>query len=217
MASSSRTSRSRSRRSRAMRASGAPRWRWRAAGPMRCRWTTGASSAATITRRATWPLEVHAHLRALGITERIEAVVAVPADLDAQALASLRGALSAAGCDARGFLDGATLTAAALAEREHYVRARSWLAFGHGHARGRWRGVRLRRILRQRTRQPAGRLRPVAGRRSPRSWSRTRASIPCSVSNPSSDCSPTCRHWPRAPQAKAKWKRRSNPTVRVSP
>ena len=66
-------------------------------------------------------LEVHAHLQALGITERIEAVVAVPADLDAQALTSLRGALSAAGVDARDFPDGATLTAAALADREHYV------------------------------------------------------------------------------------------------
>ena len=33
-------------------------------------------------------LEVHAHLRALGVTERIEAMVAVPADLDAQALAA---------------------------------------------------------------------------------------------------------------------------------
>jgi hypothetical protein len=66
-------------------------------------------------------LEVHAHLQALGINERIEAVVAVPADLDAQALTSLRGALSAAGVDARDFPDGATLTAAALADREHYV------------------------------------------------------------------------------------------------
>jgi hypothetical protein len=66
-------------------------------------------------------LEVHAHLRALSITERIDAVVAVPSDLDAQALASLRGALSASGVDARGFTDAATLTAAALAEREHYV------------------------------------------------------------------------------------------------
>jgi hypothetical protein len=66
-------------------------------------------------------LEMHAHLRALGITERIDAVVAVPSDLDAAALASLRGALSAAGVDAREFTDAATLTAAALAEREHYV------------------------------------------------------------------------------------------------
>ena len=31
-------------------------------------------------------LEMHAHLRALGITERVEAVIAVPADLDAAAL-----------------------------------------------------------------------------------------------------------------------------------
>jgi hypothetical protein len=66
-------------------------------------------------------LEMHAHLRALGITERIEAVVAVPADLDAQALAALRGALSAAGVEARDFPDAATLTAAAVTTREHHV------------------------------------------------------------------------------------------------
>ena len=66
-------------------------------------------------------LEMHAHLRALGITERIEAVVAVPADLDAQALAALRGALSAAGVEVRDFPDAATLTAAAVTTREHYV------------------------------------------------------------------------------------------------
>ena len=66
-------------------------------------------------------LEMHAHLRALGITDRIEAVVAVPADLDAQALAALRGALSAAGVEARDFPDAATLTAAAVTTREHYV------------------------------------------------------------------------------------------------
>jgi hypothetical protein len=66
-------------------------------------------------------LEVHAHLRALGITERVEAVVAVPSDLDTAALASLRGALSAAGMDVRDFTDAATVTAAGVAEREHYV------------------------------------------------------------------------------------------------
>lgn len=66
-------------------------------------------------------LEVQAHLVALGVQERIDAVVAVPADLDAAQLASLRGALSAAGCDARDFVDAATLTAAAVSERAHYV------------------------------------------------------------------------------------------------
>jgi hypothetical protein len=66
-------------------------------------------------------LEVHAHLRALGVGERIDAVVAVPSDLDANALASLRGALSAAGVDVRDFVDAATATAAAVADREHYV------------------------------------------------------------------------------------------------
>src|SRR5262245_9575373 len=53
-------------------------------------------------------IEVAAHLRALGINERIDAVIAVPADLDAGALIRLRGALSAAGCDARDFVDAAT-------------------------------------------------------------------------------------------------------------
>ncbi|HEV7609114.1 MAG TPA: FHA domain-containing protein [Steroidobacteraceae bacterium] len=66
-------------------------------------------------------LEMHAHLRALGIAERIEAVIAVPADLDAAALTALRGALSAAGVDARDFIDSATLTAAAVVDRSHYV------------------------------------------------------------------------------------------------
>jgi hypothetical protein len=65
--------------------------------------------------------EIHAHLRVLGVSERIEAVIAVPADLDSQALAALRGALSAAGVDARDFADAATLTAAAVGDREHYV------------------------------------------------------------------------------------------------
>jgi hypothetical protein len=66
-------------------------------------------------------LEMHAHLVALGITERVDAVVAVPADLDANALTSLRGALSAAGVDVRDFIDAAALTAAAVTERPHYV------------------------------------------------------------------------------------------------
>jgi len=66
-------------------------------------------------------LEVHAHLRALGVADRVEAVVAVPADLDAGALTALRGALSAAGADVRDFIDSATLTAAAVIDRSHYV------------------------------------------------------------------------------------------------
>jgi hypothetical protein len=66
-------------------------------------------------------LEMHAHLRALDLNDRIEAVVAVPADLDAAALTSLRGALAAAGVDARDFVDSATLTAAAVVDRSHYV------------------------------------------------------------------------------------------------
>jgi hypothetical protein len=64
---------------------------------------------------------MHAHLRALGLNDRIEAVVAVPADLDATALTALRGALAAAGVDARDFVDSATLTAAAVVDRSHYV------------------------------------------------------------------------------------------------
>jgi len=66
-------------------------------------------------------IEVAAHLRALGVAERLDAIVAVPADLDAGALTSLRGALNAAGCDARDFVDAATVTAAAVTDRPHYV------------------------------------------------------------------------------------------------
>jgi hypothetical protein len=66
-------------------------------------------------------IEVAAHLRALNLNERIDAVIAVPADLDSAALTRLRGALNAAGCDARDFVDAATVTAAAVSERGHYV------------------------------------------------------------------------------------------------
>jgi len=65
--------------------------------------------------------EMIAQLRALGIGERIDAVVAVPADLDGGALSSLRGALHAAGVETRDFVDAGALTAAAVAERGHYV------------------------------------------------------------------------------------------------
>jgi len=65
--------------------------------------------------------ELIARLRALGVAERIDAVVAVPADLDVGALTSLRGALQAAGVDARDFVDAAALTAAAVVDRAHYV------------------------------------------------------------------------------------------------
>lgn len=65
--------------------------------------------------------ELIARLRALGIAERIDAVVAVPADLDPGALMNLRGALQAAGIDAREFIDAAALTAAGVADRGHYV------------------------------------------------------------------------------------------------
>jgi hypothetical protein len=66
-------------------------------------------------------LEMLAHFRALGVNERVDAIVAIPSDLDAAALSGLRGALSAAGIDAREFVDAATLTAAAVSERGHYV------------------------------------------------------------------------------------------------
>ena len=66
-------------------------------------------------------IEVAAHLRALDINDRIDAIIAVPADLDAGALMRLRGALNAAGCDVRDFLDAATVTAAAVTERAHYI------------------------------------------------------------------------------------------------
>lgn len=65
--------------------------------------------------------ELIARLHALGIGERIDAIVAVPADLDVGALTSLRGALQAAGVDARDFVDAAALTSAAVAERGHYI------------------------------------------------------------------------------------------------
>ena len=65
--------------------------------------------------------EMMTQLRALGVNERIEAVIAVPADLDAGALTSLRGALHAAGVDARDFVDAAALAGAAVADRSHYV------------------------------------------------------------------------------------------------
>jgi hypothetical protein len=65
--------------------------------------------------------EMIARLRALQIGERIDAIVAVPADMEPQALTSLRGALHAAGVDARDFVDAAALTAAAVTERGHYV------------------------------------------------------------------------------------------------
>ena len=77
--------------------------------------STNANAARNVA------LEVHAHLRALSVSERIEAVVAVPADMDAVALTILRGAFSAAGVDVRDFLDSATLTAAAVVDRSHYV------------------------------------------------------------------------------------------------
>ncbi len=132
---------------------------------MRCRCRTGASSGATKRAARNVALEVHAHLRALGVSERIEAVVAVPADLDASALTALRGALSAAGVDTRDFLDSATLTAAAVDRSQPLRGARCRLAFGNRDARVRRRRMHLRRSLRERARQPARRLRPVAHRR----------------------------------------------------
>ena len=75
----------------------------------------GRNAARNVAR------EMLARLRMLGISERIEAVIAVPADLETQALTSLRGALHAAGVDARDFVDAAALTAAAVTERGHYV------------------------------------------------------------------------------------------------
>ena len=60
-------------------------------------------------------------LRALDIAGRNDAVIAVPADLEPGALMNLRGALQAAGVDAREFVDAAALCSAALVERGHYV------------------------------------------------------------------------------------------------
>ncbi len=65
--------------------------------------------------------EMITRLRALEIAERIDAVIAVPPDMEPPALNALRGALHAAGVDARDFIDSAALTAAAVTERAHYV------------------------------------------------------------------------------------------------
>ena len=65
--------------------------------------------------------EMITRLRALQIAERIDAVIAVPPDMEPPALNALRGALHAAGVDARDFVDSAALTAAAVTERAHYV------------------------------------------------------------------------------------------------
>jgi hypothetical protein len=65
--------------------------------------------------------EMITRLRALQIGERIDAVIAVPPDMEPPALNALRGALHAAGVDARDFVDSAALTAAAVTERAHYV------------------------------------------------------------------------------------------------
>jgi hypothetical protein len=65
--------------------------------------------------------EMLTRLRALQIAERIDAVIAVPPDMEPPALNALRGALHAAGVDARDFVDSAALTAAAVTERAHYV------------------------------------------------------------------------------------------------
>ena len=65
--------------------------------------------------------EMIVQLRTLGISERIDAVIAVPADLDPGVLATMRGALHAAGVDTRDFVDSAALGAAAIGERGHYV------------------------------------------------------------------------------------------------
>jgi hypothetical protein len=65
--------------------------------------------------------EMLVHLKSLGVSERVEAVIAVPADVEPAALASLRGALHAAGVDAREFVDAAVLTASAVTERNHFV------------------------------------------------------------------------------------------------
>ena len=140
---------------------------------------TGASSAATKPPRATWRSRCIAHLRALGVDERIDAVVAVPADLDAAALTSLRGALQRRG------RRRARLRRCRDAHRRGgrrarpLRRARCRLALRHRDARRRRRRMRLRRSLRERARQPARRLRSVAHRRGRAPWSRTRASIRC--------------------------------------
>lgn len=65
--------------------------------------------------------EMLTRLHGLQIAGRIDAVIAVPPDMEPPGLAALRGALHAAGVDARDFVDSAALTAAAVTERGHYV------------------------------------------------------------------------------------------------
>ena len=80
-------------------------------------------------------------------------------------LTALRGALHAAGVDARDFVDAGGAERGGGRRARPLRAARGRLALGHGHARGGRCRMRRRRILRQRARQPARRLRPVADRR----------------------------------------------------
>jgi hypothetical protein len=103
--------------------------------------------------------EMIARLHTLGIGERIDAVIAIPPDLDVGALTSLRGAFQAAGVDARDFVDASALTSAAVAERAHYVLLDSG-----------WRSATAARVA-------GGAECTVEESRSRRPWSRTPASI----------------------------------------
>ena len=164
MASCSRASRWRSRPARASRAPAPRRWPPRAAGRTKCRSITGASWVATSPRRATWRARCSSQLRTLGITERIDAVVAVPADLDPGALADAARRAARGG---RRYARFRRLGGAGCGgdRRTRPLRAaRGGLALRHGHARVGRRRMRVRRSLRERARQPARRLRPVAGR-----------------------------------------------------
>ena len=216
MASCSPPSRWRWRRRRANRASGARRSPARAAARTRCRFRTGASLSSNANAARNVALEVHAHLRALSVTERIEAVVAVPADLDAGALTVLRGALQRRG---RGY---ARLPRFRHAHRRGRGRsqplraARCRLAFRHRDARGRRRRMHLRRSLRERARQSARRLRSVAHRRGRRAGQKHALR---SAAQPRRGTAPVRRPAacsPRVPPPKARWKPWSNPKARAS-
>ena len=154
--------------------------RVRAAGRTKCRSATGASSAATKSAARNVAREMLAQLRALGIAERIDAVIAVPADLDAAALTE-PARRAARGRRRRARLRRRRRRSAPRrsAERGHYVLLEAgWRSATATRVAG-GAECAVRRILRERTRQPARRLRPVADRGGGAPWSRTRASIRC--------------------------------------
>jgi hypothetical protein len=101
-------------------------------------------------------LEMHAHLARAGRGRpHRRAVIAVPADLDAAALAALRGALAAAGVDARDFRRFGNAHRRRSRGSQPLRGARYRVALGDGNARRGRRRVQLRGSVHERARQPA--------------------------------------------------------------